>query len=91
MDDRCRSGVLERPRPLLFPMVGSLAGDTLRHDGQAYALPRHGFARRLDFALVAHDGATAHFRLCDQEQTRAVYPLPSCSTWPLPWKARPWR
>jgi galactose mutarotase-like enzyme len=61
--------------PLLFPVVGSLAGDTLRHDGQAYALPRHGFARRLDFALVAHDGATAHFRLRDSEQTRAVYPF----------------
>jgi galactose mutarotase-like enzyme len=28
-----------------------------------------------DFALVAHDGATAHFRLRDSEQTRAVYPF----------------
>lgn len=61
--------------PLLFPVVGSLAGDTLRHDGQAYALPRHGFARRSTFELVAHDGATAHFRLQDSDATREVYPF----------------
>jgi D-hexose-6-phosphate mutarotase len=61
--------------PVLFPIVGSLAGDTLHHDGKAYTLPRHGFARRSDFALVAHDGATAHFRLRDSAETRAVYPF----------------
>lgn len=61
--------------PVLFPIVGSLAGDTLHHAGKAYTLPRHGFARRSDFALVAHDGATAHFRLRDSAETRAVYPF----------------
>jgi len=61
--------------PLLFPIVGSLAEDTLHHDGKAYALQRHGFARRSTFACVAHDGATAHFRFQDSEATRAVYPF----------------
>ena len=61
--------------PLLFPIVGSLADDTLRLDGIAYPMPRHGFARRSTFELVTHDGASACFRLTDSPETRAVYPF----------------
>jgi len=61
--------------PLLFPVVGSLAGDTLRVAGREYPLPRHGFARRSLFELVAHDTAEARFRLTDSAETRAVYPF----------------
>lgn len=61
--------------PLLFPVVGSLAGDTLRHDGKAYPLPRHGFARRSAFAPVHAEGAQARFRLTDSPGSRAVYPF----------------
>ncbi|CAM4041161.1 Aldose epimerase [Novosphingobium lubricantis] len=61
--------------PLLFPVVGSLADDTLRHDGKAYPLPRHGFARRSAFAPVHAEGAQARFRLTDSPGSRAVYPF----------------
>lgn len=61
--------------PLLFPIVGGLAGDTFRHGGKTWALPRHGFARRSTFAPV--DRGTAHvtLRLEDDDATRAVWPF----------------
>lgn len=62
--------------PLLFPIVGALAGGVYRHDGQTHALPKHGFARTSRFALVAHSADTARFRLTDSGETRAAYPFP---------------
>lgn len=61
--------------PLLFPIVGGLVGDRYRLDGVDYALPRHGFARRMDFSLVEHQPDRAVLRLTDTEATRAVYPF----------------
>lgn len=61
--------------PLLFPVVGQLNGDTLRVDGQAFTMAKHGFARRSDFALVRHDVNRATFRLSDTAATRAQYPF----------------
>ena len=61
--------------PLLFPIVGSLANDTLRVDGGEYQMPRHGFARRSIFELVGHAAAEVRFRLTDSAETRAVYPF----------------
>lgn len=61
--------------PLLFPIVGTVAGDTIRVDGKAYPLPRHGFARRSRFALVDHTPSRCHWRLAASAETRAVYPF----------------
>lgn len=61
--------------PLLFPIVGALVDDTLRINGQAYTMPKHGFARRSAFAPVHAEGAEARFRLTDSPDTRAVYPF----------------
>ncbi|BEU99320.1 aldose 1-epimerase family protein [Novosphingobium olei] len=61
--------------PLLFPIVGALAGDTLRVDGREYTLPKHGFARRSQFAAVETGPANARFRLTDSPDTRAVFPF----------------
>jgi galactose mutarotase-like enzyme len=61
--------------PLLFPVVGSLAGDQLLVGGKGYALPRHGFARRSDFTLVEQGADSALFRLADSGETRAAYPF----------------
>lgn len=61
--------------PLLFPIVGQLNDDTLRVDGRAYTLAKHGFARRSDFAVVRHDVNRATFRLTDSPRTRAQYPF----------------
>lgn len=36
--------------PVLFPIVGALKNNTYTHNGQNYELPRHGFARDMEFA-----------------------------------------
>ncbi|WP_292932750.1 aldose 1-epimerase family protein [Novosphingobium sp. PASSN1] len=61
--------------PLLFPIVGALAGDTLRVDGRSHAMPKHGFARRSAFTLVEQTADRAVFRLEDSGETRSCYPF----------------
>ncbi|NBC37711.1 aldose 1-epimerase family protein [Novosphingobium sp. FSY-8] len=61
--------------PVLFPIVGGLAGDRYRLAGADYALAKHGFARRSAFDVVAHDAARAVLRLTDTAETRAAYPF----------------
>lgn len=64
-----------RHAPLLFPIVGRLTGDTLRHDGRDHRLTQHGFARDSLFDWVARDPAGAHLRLSDSAATRALFPF----------------
>jgi len=61
--------------PLLFPIVGALAGDTLRLGGQSYRMPKHGFARRSAFMAVEQAENRAVFRLEDSAETYASYPF----------------
>ncbi|HVJ03034.1 MAG TPA: aldose 1-epimerase family protein [Sphingomonas sp.] len=61
--------------PLLFPIVGRLAGDRYRLDGREYPLPQHGFARRQPFALVERGPSNVVLRLAANDETRAVYPF----------------
>lgn len=61
--------------PVLFPIVGALAGGAYRWEGRRYALEKHGFARRRMFTLVERDAASATLRLVAGESTRAVYPF----------------
>ncbi len=41
-----------RRSPILFPVVGRLANDTLRIDGHEYTMKQHGFARDAEFASL---------------------------------------
>lgn len=70
-------GVAPWPRhaPNLFPIVGMLAGDTLRHAGKAYTVTQHGFARDLDFTWLEATPSSARLELRDSEATRARYPF----------------
>ncbi|MDB5717470.1 MAG: aldose 1-epimerase [Sphingomonas bacterium] len=61
--------------PLLFPIVGTLGGDSLRIDGRDYAMAKHGFARRSTFAVIDSTADRATFRLTPSEATRAAYPF----------------
>jgi galactose mutarotase-like enzyme len=61
--------------PLLFPTVGMVAGGVARFGGRDYAMPKHGVARRSRFTPVEASGASATFRLEDDEETRASYPF----------------
>lgn len=64
-----------RHAPNLFPIVGMLAGDTLRHHGAAYRVTQHGFARDLDFAWLEAGADAARLELRDSAATRAMYPF----------------
>ncbi len=67
--------VWPRHAPVLFPIVGRLAGDTLHHRGQDYRLTQHGFARdrRFDWVETAPD--RCKLRLSDDSATRVLYPF----------------
>jgi galactose mutarotase-like enzyme len=68
--------VWARHAPVLFPIVGRLPDDTYLHQGQAYRLPQHGFARDRAFELAAEPTSQqVQLRLRDDEQSRAVYPF----------------
>lgn len=61
--------------PLLFPIVGALAGGSYRLGSRSYALPRHGFARTKLFDTTDRTPATASFRLKADEASFQVYPF----------------
>ncbi len=61
--------------PLLFPVVGMPSHETIRVDGVAYPMPKHGFARRLRFAVAEVGADHARFILTDSDETRAGYPF----------------
>lgn len=64
-----------RHAPLLFPIVGKLAGDVLRHEGREYRLTQHGFARDLEWQWLAQEAAGCRLLLADSAATRAHYPF----------------
>ncbi len=61
--------------PILFPIVGALAGGRYRLGERSYALPRHGFARGRNFEVVSESPASALFRLQSDQATLQVYPF----------------
>jgi galactose mutarotase-like enzyme len=61
--------------PLLFPIVGMLAGGLYRWGSKAYALRRHGFARGKLFSIESASAAAAVLRLTADEDTLRVYPF----------------
>ncbi|MFB9269335.1 aldose 1-epimerase family protein [Bradyrhizobium erythrophlei] len=64
-----------RHAPLLFPIVGKLKGDTLRHDGKSYPMTQHGLARDRRFAWVEQGPRSCKLALTDDAETRARYPF----------------
>lgn len=64
-----------RHAPVLFPIVGRLADDTLRHQGQTYRLTQHGFARDRRFEWVDRSETACSLMLQDDAATRACFPF----------------
>ncbi|MBR0717277.1 aldose 1-epimerase family protein [Bradyrhizobium liaoningense] len=64
-----------RHAPLLFPIVGRLKNDELRHRGQAYRMTQHGFARDVRFAWLERSATRCVLVLHDGDATRANYPF----------------
>ncbi len=67
----------EWPRwaPVLFPIVGRLANDALRHAGREHRLTQHGFARDRRFTWLARDAAGCRLRFTDDAVTRTAFPF----------------
>ena len=64
-----------RHAPWLFPIVGRLANDELRHGGKSYHLTQHGFARDLRFEWLQRTAQSCTLRLTDSAATRLRYPF----------------
>jgi galactose mutarotase-like enzyme len=67
--------VWPRHAPVLFPIVGRLKDDTLRHNGKSYRMTQHGFARDRRFAWLSRSATACRLVLHDDLDTRAVYPF----------------
>jgi galactose mutarotase-like enzyme len=61
--------------PILFPIVGALAGGRYQLGAEHYALSRHGFARTAPFEMIESTPGSATFRLRSDENTRRLYPF----------------
>lgn len=71
--------------PILFPIVGTLAGGSYRLGDKSFAMSRHGFARGKPFTLLPSSGSAAGsrsgsgsealFRLEADSSTLPIYPF----------------
>jgi galactose mutarotase-like enzyme len=64
-----------RHAPLLFPIVGRLKNDELKHRGKTYRMTQHGFARDRRFAWLERSASRCSLVLEDDAATRALYPF----------------
>lgn len=64
-----------RHSPTLFPIVGRLKGDELHHEGKAYPMTQHGFARDLRFDWLSREADSCSLVLTDNDETRRRYPF----------------
>lgn len=61
--------------PVLFPIVGTLKNNTYTINKKEYQLPRHGFARDMEFQLTEKTGNSAVFSLESNAETLKKYPF----------------
>ena len=61
--------------PVLFPIVGRLKDDSYNYDGKSYQLPRHGFARNMEFSFDKKSDAQVIFELNETDETKVNYPF----------------
>lgn len=61
--------------PVLFPIVGTLKNNTYRFENKEYQLPRHGFARDLEFKIIYQTENEVIFSLSSDENTEKLFPF----------------
>lgn len=64
-----------RHAPVLFPIVGRVPDDAISVDGRTYPMGQHGFARDLEWEVVASDESSVSLRLRDSDGTRERFPF----------------
>ena len=60
--------------PILFPVIGRLKDGGYVLDGQFHEIPKHGFARGVDFTLQRANETSVTFHLTNSTATIAAYP-----------------
>lgn len=60
--------------PILFPTVGALKERQTEIEGTVYPMKKHGFARKLEFALAGQKENAATLILRESAQTKETYP-----------------
>lgn len=60
--------------PILFPIVGRLIDDKYKLNGKEYEMPKHGFARKMNWKLLDKKDAEMSFILSEDESTLTRYP-----------------
>jgi len=61
--------------PILFPIVGAIKEETYLFEGKSYHLPRHGFARDMQFEYHHVNEQEIIFTLKHSEETLIIYPF----------------
>ena len=61
--------------PILFPIVGALKDNTYFYQNKRYELPRHGFARDMEFSAEKISAGEVLFTLESDENTLINYPF----------------
>ncbi len=61
--------------PILFPVVGALKEGSFFYDNKAFTLPRHGFAREMEFELESNELNKLVFVLRSDDASRKSYPF----------------
>ncbi|HTM98450.1 MAG TPA: aldose 1-epimerase family protein, partial [Pedobacter sp.] len=61
--------------PVLFPIIGALKENTYQYEHKTYTLPRHGFARDMDFDVEKISANELLFTLTNTIETLQVYPF----------------
>lgn len=61
--------------PVLFPIVGGLKNNSYTYEGKIYQLPRHGFARDMEFELTTQTDNELVFTLRNSVETLNVFPF----------------
>lgn len=64
-----------RHSPVLFPIVGGLINDKFIYDGITYTLPKHGFARDMEFQVEYSSAESASLILESTEATLLSFPF----------------
>lgn len=64
-----------RHSPILFPIVGTLWNGTARFGAKEFHMGRHGFARDMDFHLIAKGDSQVVYALHESKETLEKYPF----------------
>jgi galactose mutarotase-like enzyme len=61
--------------PVLFPIIGNLKNNTYFYQGKSYQLPRHGFARDMEFEVEKQNAKEILLLLRNNAETKRNYPF----------------